>query len=254
MSRVIYEKNPLIEVVLQIQFPTNLSISTQEPIVFQNAIKNDFPNYRQEIQNEKEISLLPNNNEIKPFVRNKNTKIHTFITKEGFSKISLSNSTISISTLKYERWEFFIELFTKTVKEFLNIYSPPYIERIGLRYIDAFKRKELNLNGVSWNKLINHPWIGVLDTIDENKALLSSLDTEYILDDNISHLKVHSGLGRINNYQDPVFIIDSDFIHIANENVDDWESITNRLHDYSDNFYQSTITPQLKKALKPKEI
>ena len=109
MSRVIYEKNPLIEVILQIQFPTNLIISNQEPTDFQVAIKNDFPNYRAEIKNEKEISLLPSNNEIKPLIRDKNIKIHTFITKEGYSKISLSNSTISMSTLKYERWEILAE-------------------------------------------------------------------------------------------------------------------------------------------------
>ena len=142
MSRVIYEKNPLIEVILQIQFPTNLIISNQEPTDFQVAIKNDFPNYRAEIKNEKEISLLPSNNEIKPLIRDKNINIHTFITKEGYSKISLSNSTISMSTLKYERWEMFIEQFKKTLEAFIKIYSPQYIERIGLRYIDAFKRED----------------------------------------------------------------------------------------------------------------
>ena len=254
MSRVTYEKNPLIEVILQIQFPTNLIISNQEPTDFQVAIKNDFPNYRAEIKNEKEISLLPSNNEIKPLIRDKNIKIHTFITKEGYSKISLSNSTISMSTLKYERWEMFIEQFKKTLEAFIKIYSPQYIERIGLRYIDAFKREELELKDVSWDKLIKQPWIGVLNTIDEGNALLSTLDTEYLLNDGISHIKVHSGLGRLSNYIHPVFIIDSDFIHIANENVEKWEKITNKLHDYSDDFYQSTITDLLKNALKPRKI
>ena len=254
MSRVIYEKNPLIEVILQIQFPTNLIISNNDPVEFQQKISDMFPNYQPEIQNQQEITFNPINTETQPVFKNRNTKNHTFITREGYSKITLTNSTISISTLKYTKWEDFFPVFKNVVEVFIKIYHPQFFERIGLRYIDAYKREELGLEGKLWSQLIKQPWIGVLDNIDEGNAFLSSLDTEYLLDDGISHIKVHSGLGRISNYISPVFIIDSDFIHIANENVNEWEKITNKLHDYSDDFYQSTITDLLKDALKPRKI
>ena len=254
MKRVIYEINPLIEVILQLRFPTNLSISNTEPIEFQRGISTLFPNYQPEIQNEQEISFIPNDTELKPSFRNRNTVNHSFITKEGFSKITLTNSTISISTLKYTKWEDFFSLFSEVVQCFNDVYKPQYFERIGLRYIDAFRKEQLELTDTPWNELINKPWIGVLSDIDEEKTLLSTTDTEYLLDDSNTHLKVHSGIGRINNYPNPVFIIDSDFIHIANENIEEWKKIAETLHNFSDDFYQRTITEKLKKSLKPTNL
>ena len=163
----------------------------------------------------------------------------------------MTNSTISISTLKYTRWEDFFQKFKEVVNIFIEVYKPQFFERIGLRYIDAYKKKELNLDGVSWTKLINQPWIGVLSSIDEKKAVISTIDTEFKKDEKSTRIKVHSGLGRLSNYPDLVFIIDSDFINISNIDIDDWISVSEKLHDYSDEFYQDTITEKLKEQLKP---
>ena len=38
MDRVIFQNNPLIEVILQFRFPTILSINSNEPVDFQEAI------------------------------------------------------------------------------------------------------------------------------------------------------------------------------------------------------------------------
>lgn len=250
MSRVIYEKNPLIEVVLQIQFPTNLIISNNDPVEFQQEISTMFPNYQPEIQNQQEITFNPINTEMQPVFKNRNSKNHTFITREGHSKITLTNSAISISTLKYTKWEDFFPVFKKVVEVFVKIYRPQFFERIGLRYIDAYKREELGLEGIPWSQLIKQPWIGVLSEFDETKTVLSTLDTEYKLDDS-TRLKIHSGLGQLNNYTKSVFIIDSDFINISNISITDWVSISETLHNHSDDFYQGTITDILKEKLNP---
>lgn len=250
MSRVIYEENPLIEVVLQIQFPTNLIISNNDPVEFQQEISAMFPNYQPEIQNQQEITFNPINTEIQPVFTNRNSKNHNFITIEGHSKITLTNSTISISTLKYTKWEDFFPVFKNVVEVFIKIYRPQFFERIGLRYIDAYKREKLGLEGIPWSQLIKQPWIGVLSEFDETKTVLSTLDTEYKLDDS-TRLKIHSGLGQLNNYKKSVFIIDSDFINISNISISDWVSISETLHNHSDDFYQRTITDILKEKLKP---
>ena len=51
MNRVIYQNNPLIEVILQIRFPTNLSISNDDPVKFQQGISSLFPIYLPQLQN-----------------------------------------------------------------------------------------------------------------------------------------------------------------------------------------------------------
>ena len=42
-ERVIYEYNPLIEVIAQIRFPTILKITSQEPVDFQDSVRFEYP-------------------------------------------------------------------------------------------------------------------------------------------------------------------------------------------------------------------
>jgi uncharacterized protein (TIGR04255 family) len=43
--RVIYEKNPLDEVLCQLRFPTVLKIDAEPPAAFQELIRADYPFY-----------------------------------------------------------------------------------------------------------------------------------------------------------------------------------------------------------------
>jgi hypothetical protein len=47
VQRVIYGKNPLVEVVFQVRFPRFLSIETEPPSEFQKLLMSDFPFYEQ---------------------------------------------------------------------------------------------------------------------------------------------------------------------------------------------------------------
>lgn len=44
-ERCIYRKNPLAEVICQLRFPEILSIQTQLPANFQEAIREEYPQY-----------------------------------------------------------------------------------------------------------------------------------------------------------------------------------------------------------------
>lgn len=44
-DRYQYAKSPLVEVICQLRFPTILSIGSQEPAAFQEAIRREFPRY-----------------------------------------------------------------------------------------------------------------------------------------------------------------------------------------------------------------
>jgi len=41
--RVIYQENPLVEVICQLRFPTILEISASEPALFREQYANSFP-------------------------------------------------------------------------------------------------------------------------------------------------------------------------------------------------------------------
>lgn len=56
-QRVRYRKSPLKEVICQLRFPADLSISVQPPIEFQSKIRELFPNYAETVEKEHNIEL-----------------------------------------------------------------------------------------------------------------------------------------------------------------------------------------------------
>ena len=256
MERVIYKKSPLVEVIIQYMFPKILALNVNDPVEFQNSIKSEYPFYQLTVENQQEISVsLGQDNTPVPSIINKQSiKNHNFISQDGLYKINLTSSFISISTVKYTRWEEMLQHFEKPISTFQDIYSPPFYDRIGLRYIDAFSRKTLNLESVSWKDLINQPWLGAFSSIDEGKLINNGVDVEYLLDNDISHAKVHSGIGSINNEPEKVFVIDSDFIHIQNIVSDNSVDILNYLHDNAKLFIRSAITDTLHYAMEPEIV
>lgn len=255
MARVIYERNPLIEVILQMRFPTILSINSNDPVDFQEAIRKEYPIYQLGIENEQEIEIVAQKDTFFPTIKQKNQhKNHTFISADGKYKINLTSSFISISTVDYVRWEELLERFSTAIKAFLDIYEPPFFERIGLRYIDAFSRKKLELENKKWSELIQVAWVGPLSNVCEDKMVNLGIDTEFMLDDGISRAKVHTGLGTINNQPEKVFIVDGDFIHIRNIKIGEYLKVLEYLHDNSGKFIQSVIEPTLHEAMKPGEL
>lgn len=254
-KRVIYQKNPLVEVILQIKFPTILSINAKDPVDFQDAIRQEYPIYQLAIENEQEITLSASNDVMLPsVVQRKQQKNHNFISEDGKYKINLTSSFISISTLAYTQWEDMLARFITPLNKFVEIYQPAFFERIGLRYIDAFSRHQLGVENKKWNELIQPTWLGAISAVSEERVVGGSVDVEYILDNNISRLKVHAGLGNVNDDPEPVFIVDSDFIHIQNVKISDFLRIVDYLHENSGKFIRSVITETLHMAMVPEEL
>ena len=250
MKRVIYKNNPIVEAIIQIRFPKILSLNSEDPSKFQDAIREDFPIYKLTIERQQEISLT--SPDAPPsIIQKKPIKNHNFISADGFYKINLTSSFISISTVKYSRWEDMIERFKKPLEAFLNLYQPPFVNRIGLRYIDAFSRSKLNLEDSNWDSLIAAPLIGAFSNIEEGKIINSSIDYEYTLDNGVSRAKIHAGLGHLEDNTEILFVIDGDFIHIATTESSEIFNVLEYLHLKEKEFIHSSITQKLHDAMNP---
>ena len=256
MERVIYKKNPLIEVIVQYKFPKILALNAGDPVDFQEAIKSNYPIYQLTLDNQQEISISigQDNVPIPSFMQNQSVKNHNFISEDGQYKINLTSGFISISTLGYTRWEELLSRFERPLKAFEEIYTPSFYERIGLRYIDAFSRKKLCLEDKPWKDLICPPWVGAFSSIEESNVIFQGFDVEYLLDNNTSRAKIHAGLGNINNDSEMVFIIDNDFMHIQNIIPENADSVLNYLHDNAKIFIRNAITDTLHNAMEPEVI
>lgn len=256
MERVIYKNNPLLEVIVQYRFPRILALNYGDPVEFQEAIKADYPIYQLTLENQQEISISigQDNVPVPSVIQKQPTRNHNFISQDGQYKINLTNNFISISTLNYTRWEELLSRFSNPITAFEKIYAPSFYERIGLRYIDAFSRKNLCLEDKKWNDLIEQPWIGAFSSIEESKMINSGLDVEYLLDNSISRAKIHAGIGIINNNPEKVFIIDSDFMHVQNTTTQDVFDMLNYLHNNAKVFIRSAITDVLHNAMGPEVV
>ena len=196
-SRYSYVNCQLREVICQLRFPTILSINEKAPADFQDAIRDAFPQYsvRQERPAPKLTGLGTPNAKLEQGAPINN---HTFVSSTGIWKINLTQSFIAISTLRYNTWEDLAQRLDRPLAEFIRVYQPAYFERIGLRYLNAFSRKSLRLEGAPWRDLLDPAYLGVLSDpeVDEKSVTKSSVDTELNFSDG-THLKLHAGPGML---------------------------------------------------------
>ena len=151
-DRVIYAKPQIREVICQLRFPRILSISAREPAEFQELIRNEFPRYSRNIEKlPPKVTGQPGamRLEEQPNVTN-----YQFLSADGRWKVNLTDAFIALATPAYTKWEDFAAKLDEVLAQFISVYHPAFFERIGLRYINAFSRKALDLEGVPFADLI----------------------------------------------------------------------------------------------------
>ena len=57
--RVVYEQNPLDEVICQLRFPAVLRIDSESPVRFQEAVRNQYPLFQERTQVQAAVPGLP---------------------------------------------------------------------------------------------------------------------------------------------------------------------------------------------------
>ena len=138
-ERCIYGRNMLLEVICQLRFPDILKIEAQEPYAFQDAIRGEYPQYQKKVE-----QLPPQIVNGKP-VPQGTVNNYQFISEDSQWKVSLTKNFIALSTNAYTRWEEFAKRLDRILAAFIQAYQPAYFSRVGLRYINAFRREELEL-------------------------------------------------------------------------------------------------------------
>ena len=147
--RIIYQNNPLVEVICQLRFPLLLRIDTELPADFQEALREEYP----KLKVEKSVSFtLPVQENIPAASGVK----YEFASEEEdpIWKVVLANNFLALTTQRYQRWEAFRERLEKLITTLAEIYRPNFFTRIGLRYQDLIVRSKLELRGYSWTDIL----------------------------------------------------------------------------------------------------
>jgi uncharacterized protein (TIGR04255 family) len=262
-KRVVYQKNPLVEVICQLRFPTILEISAADPAGFQKKIRARYPLYsRQEEPGiPREIAGIPK--EIADFLaqlavaRPLEDAPHRFLTGDSSRSISLTREFLAVADKSYARWEEFrreIELAKTALEE---EYQPAFYSRIGLRYVDIIDKVRLGLSDESWDSLVNSSIAGILGAKELYHAV-RQIHGEALMqcdDDGVpgGFARLRHGLvERPDGGQ--AYRIDADFFTTERSASADVFGALDRFNRLAGNFFRWAITRNLQDALEPREI
>lgn len=237
--RVIYENNQLGEVICQLRFPEILTIQAELPAKFQDAIRAEFPRYM--LRKENTGSDRQRNN-------------YQFMTEDGIWRINLTSAFISLSTSQYTQWEDFAVMLDKPLAAFIQIYQPACFDRVGLRYLNFFSRKALNLEGIPFRELFQPAYLGLLgeEDVAEYTTIRSGVEAEITIQGS-ARLKLHAGPGKVafgGKTDDEIkFILDLDLYMSDKVPVNLSAGALQTLHSQAYSIFRGAITDRLHDAL-----
>jgi len=255
-ERCIYRNNQLVEVICQLRFPTILSIEANPPAEFQERIRDVFPVYavKRELPPAK-VTMAPGQ---QPKVeQQKPVSNHQFSTADGRFRISLTQGFISLTCSSYTRWEDFAKMMDKPLAAFIQIYKPAYFERIGLRYLNAISRRDLELQDTPWRELLKPAYLGLLaeEDVQERAFLRATQDVDAVIPGGCK-MKLHVGPGLVKRRGDasdkePKLIFDLDVSMDGQLPVNLSAASMQTVHTQAGSIFRDAVTDTLHDAMEP---
>ena len=253
--RVIYKHNPLIEVVCQLRYPPILKI-TQEPIDFQEAIRNEYPYYEPN-----QPQLPPNINKIiqqkdLPFPLNEVG--YSFKSEDEKWLLSLTKDFLGLKTTEYKRYEEFKSRLEKIIKIFQKIYQPSFYSRIGFRYQDLIIPSQLDLQDREWHELISQNIASELSNPHIAKSIKNIAKT-LVLENEYGLVTLKHGFVNVENpeanKEEIAYLLDADFYTQQKVKTDDsiWQPL-DYFNKSARQIFRWSITEQLHEAMQPQPI
>lgn len=256
-NRCNYRRNQLAEVICQLRFPEILSIAANAPVAFQEAIREEYPQFQRRQENPApKLTGVPGNMTLQnqPVVIN-----YQFASADGIWRVNLTSRFISLTCSKYTCWEDFAGKLDKPLAAFIKIYKPAYFERVGLRYLNFISRGQLGLGATPFNQLISPCYLGPLmeEDVAETSASRCSVDAEMSVRGGC-RAKIHAGLGLVkrNGQEDKEvkFIFDQDLYMPGQLPVNLSAGALQTLHSQADSIFRGAITDTLHDAMEPESI
>src|SRR5262249_52455521 len=143
-ARIVFQRNPLAEVVCQVTFPRNLELWERAPIELQQALRANYPM----LDIEEQVSFQwPSGPEVQPARRG--ITIYHFSPSDRSARLTITSDFCAVSTAQYANWQTFRTRLSDLLSAYCKIYEPAAFLRIGLRYINKLNLHALNLVGRS---------------------------------------------------------------------------------------------------------
>jgi len=259
-DRVLYRKNPLVEVICQLRFPTILRIREGHLSDFQEMIRKDYPDYSEQEPSVEMPPHIPKG--LAAAIEQMNVPIppglitHRFSTKDSKRFISLGDGFMALAETKYTKWESFKSEIVKAESALKKVYEPALYSRVGLRYRDIISRRNLGLTEVGWQDLLKPYIVAELSDKDISGAI-SRIQTRVIINiPNIPNgqIVLRHGLIIPNGSDEECYLIDADFFVERKEGIDEPFGVLDEFNRMAGRLFRWTITKQLHSAMQPRAI
>ena len=254
--RVIYEKNPLIEVICALSFPAILRIDSEVPAKYQERLKNIYPIFSESQASDIKLNVAP---EIAQIIGSNQSlsfrgrAVYSFVSADKQWKVSLSRESLSLSTRKYERWEDFKEHLREPLSALIKEYNPAFFSRIGLRYQDVIQKSKLDLTDCSWGQLLEPHLAGELSSPDIAQDILSCVNQLILALDEESRVLLNHGFAS-NQNNETCYLIDSDFFTEERTETNNVIQKLDYFNRQSGRLFRWCISEKLHGALNPKPL
>ena len=253
-TRCIYRSNQLAEVICQFRFPEILKIAAEVPVAFQEAIRDEYPRYTARKENPlPKFQGAPGNLQLQ---KQEPVTNYQFASPDGVWRVNLTSKFISLACSRYTCWEDFAAKLDKPLVAFIRTYHPAYFERVGLRYMNFFSRKELGLEGTPYREMFAPCYLGPLAEEDVNDTGFTRCSVDF--ETAVGHgcrAKVHAGPGMVHRggKQDAEskFIFDQDLYMQGNIPVNTCVGALQTLHLQANSIFRGAITDLTHEAMKP---
>ncbi len=255
LHRVLYERNPLEEVICQLRFPAILRITAEPPARFQDAIRHQFPVFKERrdtpftgLPEELRAALPAEMLGLMPDVA------FDFESEDGGLTVSLTKDFLALTARHYGRWEEFREILLGVWDACRNNYQPAYITRVGLRYRNILRRSKLGLGNTAWSHLLKPHILGVLQEGSVAEKVVSSIQDVRLSDGEEKQVRIRHGLSKAKDADEVCYLIDSDFFAERKVPCDRAQDTLDGFHVDANRLFQWCIERGLHDALGPQVL
>jgi uncharacterized protein (TIGR04255 family) len=270
--RVIFEVNPLAEVVCELRFPPSLRIAAQPPADFQERIRASYPILQPQptrlidqiggfgpgaagLQITEEGGAVTIGQGFNLGMGGQPT--YVFTNEAGTRTVTLSQGSLAVAERQYERWEVF-RAEIETLMGYLNeLYHPGFFTRVGLRYQDLLDRTKLGLSEVPWPDLLHPEFAGLFGAgspVSNDVVRIGSVAVLALPDPEGARVRLQHG--SVDDQEDAhnQYAIDSDFFLVERSDSVRVLSCLDEFHVHAGNLFRWAISGRLHQALRPQPL
>ncbi len=259
-ERVVYGRNPLIEVICQLRFPPILRIAAEPPVAFQERIRADYPLLTEKLP-EVSVEMPPGVPAavaamVKGNLATRKLIGYDFSSADERWKVSLTRDFLSLSTGRYTRWEHFREHLEGPLQALVAVYAPAFFTRVGLRYQDLIRKSRLGLpESTKWSELIKPHMAGVFAVPELETAIEESIGQLLIsLPEFEGKVRVNYGVVQTVESNENCFLIDGDYYTEERTKADAVDRILTYFNKQSGRLFRWCIEDRLQEAMDPQPV